>query len=158
MNKAACLRGVVPTEITVRNRQRRVALDLPWLRRLAPIALAECVQLSPGGDGVAPSFEEIAVAIVSDRRMAELHVQFMGIAGPTDVLTFDAGDIAISADTAQVYAAQYGQPVAHEIALYLIHGLLHLQGFDDRDPAARRRMLAVQARVLRACLCGLAAD
>ncbi len=92
------------------------------------------------------------MAIVSDRRSAEIHEEFMGIAGPTDVITFEHGDIVISAETARAYAARYRQPVDREIALYIVHGLLHLNGFDDREPRSRRRMHEVQARVLRTCL------
>ena len=50
----------------------------------------------------------MSVAIVSDRRIAEIHVDFMGIAGPTDVITFDHGDIVISAET----AAQMARPAS----------------------------------------------
>ncbi len=138
--------------ITLRNLQRRVRLDLPWLRRFAPVALEECLRVSSVGRPTLREMEEISVAIVSDRRIAQLHVEFMGIAGPTDVLTFDHGDIVISAETARSYAAEYQQPVDHEIARYIIHGLLHLNGFDDHEPRARRRMHSVQERVLRACL------
>lgn len=138
--------------ITIRNLQRRVPLDLAWLRRLAPFALEECAALSPGAAFPLQALEEVAVAIVSDRRIAQMHVEFMGIAGPTDVLTFDHGDIVISAETARSYAAEYAQPVDHEIARYIVHGLLHLNGFDDREPQARRKMHTVQERVLRACL------
>ncbi len=139
-------------ELSIRNLQRRIRLDLPWLRRFAAVAIEACLPLS-GDEGFALSrLEEISVAIVSDRRIAELHVEFMRIAGPTDVITFEHGDIVISAETAQTQARDYAQPVDHEIALYLIHGLLHLNGFDDLEARARRRMHAVQARVMRACL------
>lgn len=138
--------------ISIRNLQRRVPLDLPWLRRFAAIALEECAGLSGDERFALRELEEVSVAIVSDRRMAEIHVEFMDIAGPTDVITFEHGDIVISAETAQAYARQYAQPVDHEVALYIIHGLLHLNGFDDLEPRARRRMHAVQTRVMRACL------
>ena len=139
-------------ELSIRSLQRRVRLDLPWLRRFAAVAIEECLPVS-GDEGFALSrLEEISVAIVSDRRIAELHVEFMSIEGATDVITFEHGDIVISAETAQTQARDYAQPVDHEIALYLIHGLLHLNGFDDLEARARRRMHAVQARVMRACL------
>jgi len=144
--------------ITIRNLQRRVALDVPWLRRFAPLALAECRGIAPGDTHPLQALEEVAVAIVSDRRIAQMHVDFMGIAGPTDVLTFDHGDIVISAETARAYAADYEQPVDREVALYIIHGLLHLNGFDDLEPRARRRMHAVQARVMQTCLRRLRVD
>jgi probable rRNA maturation factor len=138
--------------ITLRNLQRRVRLDLGWLRTFAPIALEECARVSGDELFALRELEEISVAIVSDHRIAEIHVEFMDIAGPTDVITFEHGDIVISAETAQLYAQRYAQPVDHEVALYIVHGLLHLNGFDDRDARSRRRMHAVQARVMRACL------
>jgi probable rRNA maturation factor len=144
--------------ISVRNLQRRVRLEVPWLRRFAVVALEECVRVSGDGRCVLPTLEEISVAIVSDRRIAELHVDFMGIAGATDVITFDHGDIVISAETARLHAAEYAQPVDHEVALYIVHGLLHLNGYDDLEPRARRRMHAVQSRVMRTCLRRLRAD
>lgn len=138
--------------ISVRNSQRRVPLDLPWLRRFAAVALEECLKVSRDERFALRELEEVGVVIVSDRRIAEIHVEFMGIAGPTDVITFETGDIVISAETAQSYAKQYAQPVNHEVALYIIHGLLHLNGYDDLEPRAHRRMHAMQARVMRACL------
>jgi probable rRNA maturation factor len=144
--------------ISVRNLQRRVRLNLPWLRRFAAVALEEAAKVSGDDRFALRALDEVSVAIVSDRRMAEIHAEFMGIAGPTDVITFEHGDIVISAETAQGYAAQYGQPVDHEVGLYIIHGLLHLNGFDDLEARARRRMHAVQARVMRACLRRLAVD
>jgi len=127
------------------------------LRRFAAVALEECASVSGDGRFALKSLEEVNVAIVSDRRMAALHVEFMSIEGPTDVLTFDHGDIVISAETARAYAAQYGQPVDHEVALYIVHGLLHLNGFDDTAPVQRRQMHRAQARVMRTCFRRLAA-
>lgn len=92
------------------------------------------------------------MAIVSDRRMAKVHREFMGIPGPTDVITFHHGEIVISADTAQGFASEYGQTVDREVARYLIHGLLHLAGYDDHTTKERARMHRLQERVLRACL------
>ena len=138
--------------VSVRNLQRRVPLDLPWLRRFAPVAIEECVGVSGDQRFALPKLAEVSVAIVSDCRIAEIHVEFMGLEGPTDVITFEHGDIVISAETAQTYARQYAQPVNREVALYIVHGLLHLNGYDDLEARARRRMHAVQARVMRACL------
>jgi probable rRNA maturation factor len=134
-----------------------VPLDLPWLRRFAAVALEECARISGDEQVALKALEEVGVAIVPDRRIAGIHAEFMGIAGPTDVITFEHGDIVISAETARAYAQRFAQPVDHEVALYIIHGLLHLNGFDDREPRARRRMHAVQARVMRACLRRLSA-
>lgn len=129
-----------------------MALDVPWLRRFAIVALEECATVCGDGCFALQALEEVSVAVVSDRRIAEIHLEFMGIEGATDVITFDHGDIAISAETAQFFAAQYTHQVDHEVALYIVHGLLHLNGFDDLEPRARRRMHAVQARLLKVCL------
>jgi probable rRNA maturation factor len=142
--------------IAVRNLQRRVPLDLPWLRRFAVIALAEASTHSADNRYALHAIEEVSAAIVSDRRIAQIHVDFMGIAGPTDVITFDHGDIVISAETARAYAAEYAQPVDHEVALYILHGLLHLNGFDDIAARDRKQMHTLQARLFQRCLTRLA--
>jgi len=131
------------------NRQRRVRLNTPWLRRVAEIALPVCRDISDDGKYALRDLPEIVVAIVSDPVIAQIHVDFMGIEGPTDVITFDHGEIVISADTAKNYAAQLGHPIEQELALYTIHGLLHLNGFDDLSPAPADRMRKTQNRILR---------
>ena len=96
------------------------------------------------------SLDEISVLIISDKRMAQLHKRFMNVAGPTDVITFDHGEIFISADTAQRNAGRFGVTLQREIELYLIHGLLHLAGFDDRRATDARKMEKTQQRILDA--------
>ncbi len=127
--------------------------DLAWLRRLAVRALALCIR-EPAGEGraVLHEIDTLEVAIVSDKAIAAVHEQFMHIAGATDVITFDHGEIVISADTAQQNTAQFGKSVEEELALYTVHGLLHLNGFEDNTPPAAARMRAVQRRILKACL------
>jgi len=58
----------------------------------------------------------------------------------------------ISADTALANSARFGQPLEHELGLYVIHGLLHLNGHDDLDPRAARKMRQVQTVVLQTVL------
>jgi probable rRNA maturation factor len=72
----------------------------------------------------------------------------MNEAGPTDVITFQHGEIFISADTAKRNARRFGNSLARELRLYVVHGLLHLRGFDDRDPAGARKMEGVQRKIL----------
>lgn len=117
--------------IDVRNRQRR-RVNTRQLKQLA-------VRFHAG--------DSLSIVLVNDREMAELNLRYHHVAGPTDVLTFDYGDgqaeIIISVDHA------YARPrPAHELALYLVHGLLHLQGYDDHTPAQRRRMRAAERRLL----------
>ena len=76
----------------------------------------------------------------------------MGIPGATDVLTFEHGEIVMSAQTAALYAAEHGHRVEVELALYTVHGLLHLNGFEDTTSRGAARMQKVQSRVLKECL------
>ncbi len=140
------------SQIVLLNRQRVLPLDIAWLRRLAPLALAKCREHCADGKFALKSLEEISVAIVSDRTIARLHVEFMGIPGPTDVLTFEHGEIVMSAQTAALHAIDYGHCLEEELALYTIHGLLHLNGFEDANSRDAARMQKVQTRVLKECL------
>ncbi len=88
--------------------------------------------------------------MISDRKISELHRRFMQIEGPTDVITFQHGEIFISVETAERQAEAHHTSLNHELRLYLVHGLLHLHGFDDREPAATRRMQAAQERIVLA--------
>ena len=138
--------------IHVHNRQRSVPIRLPWLRRFARVALESCVDCSDDGRFALRNLEEIEVTIVSDRVIASVHERFMNIPGATDVITFEHGEIVIGAATASRYAREYGQPVEHELALYIIHGLLHLNGHDDRADPAASRMMQTQTALLRRVL------
>ena len=91
---------------------------------------------------------EISVLIVSDRRMATLHRRFMNVSGSTDVITFQHGEIFISAEMAVRNARRFATALTHELRLYIVHGLLHLSGFDDQTEAAARKMRAMQEEVL----------
>lgn len=138
--------------IHVENRQRTVAVNLPWLRRFAAAALEKCAPLSADRCYALMQLNEVEVAIVSDRVIARVHRDFMGLPGATDVITFAHGEIVMSAQTARLYARDYGHSTDHELALYTIHGLLHLNGYKDADTRDAARMQAAQDRVLRACL------
>src|SRR5213075_183733 len=94
----------------------------------------------------------IFVWLISDRRMSRLHRQFFGETGPTDVLTFQHGEIFISVETAKQHARTLGNPLVHELQLYIVHALLHLHGFDDRAPTEERKMQRTQERILRSGL------
>lgn len=143
--------------IAVHNRQRRVRFDRHWLAKLASVALPKSLEHpAPGRSETAlAGLEHVEIIIVSDRKIAGLHAQFMGIPGPTDVITFDHGEIVISAETAQENARRFLQSLEHELALYVIHGLLHLHGHEDATAAGAARMRRLQERILRQCLAHL---
>jgi probable rRNA maturation factor len=145
--------------ITVYNRQRAVQVDLPWLRRFADRALRLAAQrIKPRRHAVMSHLDEVEVTLVSDRTMAKLHTDFMNLPGPTDVLTFSHGEIVISAETAAANARRYRKSVAHEIALYTVHGLLHLNGFEDATASGAAEMRAAQTRILHTTLAQLASS
>jgi probable rRNA maturation factor len=141
--------------IHVENRQRRVKFDLRWLRRVAEFALLETLGQSRIKRAALRELAEVDVTVVSDRVISAVHRQFMNVHGATDVITFQHGEIVISADTARACAEQFNHSVEEELGLYTVHGLLHLNGFDDRSPSDRARMHATQARIVRACLAGV---
>jgi probable rRNA maturation factor len=89
-----------------------------------------------------------SILIVSDRKIASLHRQFMNESGPTDVITFQHGEIFVSAETARRNARRFGNALARELRLYVVHGLLHLHGFDDRVEVSARKMRSVQRKIL----------
>ena len=97
------------------------------------------------------------MAIVDDREIQRLNARYLGTRRSTDVLAFDLstpgpsrllGEVVISADTAVRQAAALGVAVALELDLLLVHGLLHLVGYDDHDPAGARRMHERARRIL----------
>lgn len=135
--------------VEIVNRQKVVAVDARWLERVVRKAVA----------AIGAEAAEITVLVVDDRRIAALHDRWMGIPGPTDVLTFDltagkaaglAGDIVASAETARRLARELGWQPRHELAYYVVHGLLHLAGEDDGTPGERRRMRRRERAVMAA--------
>jgi len=140
-----------PPLITIRNVQRSVFFSTRKLQRFAGIACKLAWQSRRPKSEIA-SLYRIHVLVVSDRRMTALHKQFSGIAGPTDVLTFRHGEIVISADMAATQARMFGTNVTAEIQLYVLHGLLHLAGFDDATPSKRRQMHQLQKRLMTTVL------
>ena len=139
-------------QIALINRQRRVRFDVKRLRRFAEISLTECVRHSGDARFALKKFPLVEVAVVSDVVIARVHRQFMDVPGATDVITFDHGEIVLSADTAERCAAEHGHGVTEELGLYIIHGLLHLNGHDDIAPRDRSKMHRVQDRIWRRIL------
>ena len=86
--------------------------------------------------------------LVSDKRIADIHRRFMNEASPTDVITFQHGEIFISAETAKRQAKVFRTSLDHELRLYLVHGLLHLCGLDDTTRAGAAEMKRVQEKLV----------
>ncbi|HEY4270434.1 MAG TPA: rRNA maturation RNase YbeY [Candidatus Udaeobacter sp.] len=137
--------------ISVRNIQRKISVNVAELEKFAGSAVEDCVKLRKGKRTELRTLHEVLVWLISDRRMAGLHRKFLEQAGPTDVLTFQHGEIFISVDTARRQARTFGTPLMHELKLYIVHGLLHLHGFDDQTPTEARKMKKVEEKVLNHC-------
>lgn len=157
-------------ELAVRNCQRACKLDARLLRRVVRRLLEQEFRLS---DYV------LGIQFVSERCMAKVNWQFLQHEGPTDVITFDYrepearspkrgdsspsghsagpgagipglhGELFICPAVAKAQAKQYCSTMAQELVRYLVHGILHLRGFDDQTAAARKRMKREEARLLR---------
>ena len=102
---------------------------------------------------------QVQVVLCSEQALTALHERFLDDATPTDVITFDLGDdedddpsaeIYVSVDMAKRVAAEYSQSVENELLLYVVHGTLHLCGFDDHEQEERRRMRLAEASVFEA--------
>ena len=130
--------------IEVVNRQRRFKVDTESWITFATKALAAI------GNGESSA----TIAFVSDQRIRELNRQFRGIDKATDVLSFPAdgpdesylGDIAISAETAAAQAKENGLSFDGEIAQLILHGLLHLSGYDHETDNGEMNRLELRLR------------
>ncbi|MDA1272519.1 MAG: rRNA maturation RNase YbeY [Verrucomicrobia bacterium] len=138
-------------ELVFRNRQKHRRIRLSLLKSIAKTLLAQSLQV--------PSFQ-LGVSLISDEEMTLLNETFLNHEGSTDVVTFDHrdaespellyGEICISVPDAVLQARQYKTSWQSEIVRYLIHGLLHLRGYDDIDPAHRRTMKRRERTLLNA--------
>ncbi|MGB8643750.1 MAG: rRNA maturation RNase YbeY [Anaerolineae bacterium] len=96
----------------------------------------------------------LAIAIVGDKTMRQLNRDFHGVDAPTDVLSFPAdddeslGDIVISYETAKVNARAAHWRTRDELELLVVHGILHLLGYDDIEPEERARMWKRQEKIM----------
>ena len=99
---------------------------------------------------------QIGIAIVGDKTIHDLNRRYLDHDYPTDVLSFPLadntegleGEIVVSRDTAATQAVQFGWSIDDELLLYVIHGALHLAGFDDKDEKNARKMRAAQREIL----------
>jgi probable rRNA maturation factor len=99
----------------------------------------------------------VSVAVVDDKTIQSLHLEFLGKAKVTDVMSFDLSepvektkifDIIINIEQARRQAVKRGHSVQAELSLYLVHGLLHQLGFDDIDASQARRMHLQEDQIL----------
>lgn len=142
MRRSRAARGSV-RRVHVADRQRRIAIPRTRVRTLVRRALAG-VKI-PG---------DVSVVFVNDAKMRALNRDFHGVDRTTDVLSFPLADggllaeIVVCTDRAAVEARRRGLPVERELLLYVVHGALHIAGYDDHAVADRRRMRERESEVL----------
>jgi len=140
--------------IEIFNRQRARKINRRLLKQITTALLAD---LEIGN-------VELGIHLVAALEMARLNEKFLRHTGPTDVITFDYlvpgsrtpdpgpqihGEIFICVDEALRQARKFGTSWQSELVRYIIHGVLHLLGFDDAGAGARRKMKREENRRLR---------
>lgn len=140
-------------ELTLFNRQRTHAFDLSLIRQVADAARADCLDAALSEDAPLVSLEGVEVSILSDRAIAKVHGEFFQDPTPTDVITFHHGELLLGAGILVENARQYGKHSAsHEAALCVIHGMLHLAGWDDLTARDAKKMANRQERIFKNAL------
>lgn len=139
-----------------------VEVDLDELHACARYTLAE-MQVHPQAD--------LCLRIIDEAAMEVLHVQWMDLPGPTDVMSFPMdelrpgrdgaepeegvlGDIVLCPTVAARQASEAGHTTDEELLLLTVHGILHLLGYDHAEPQERREMFELQRTLLLTFLAG----
>jgi len=142
--------------IRITSHREPEVLDLTAFERLAAFALDR---------EDAPENCELSIAIVELAEMSELNETYRGKTGPTDVLSFGCddpcavlgpeepvtlGDVVIAPEVAFAQAAEYGHTIEEELNLLLVHGVLHLLGYDHESDEDASAMQARERAILLA--------
>ncbi len=146
--------------LSVRNEQTTLALNVPWFRQLIRHFLGHTLGLA---------HYSIGIRLVESAESARVNHEFVHHEGPTDVITFDYsgwptaqplagvalvetaglhGELVICPTVAQLQAPLFKTTWTSEMVRYVVHGILHLQGYDDLDPTRRRLMKKEENRLV----------
>ena len=129
-----------------------VPYDRELLERLSSAAIPYCLALAKKNNAELAALSGVEISILGSRAMAKVHRDFLDIRGVTDVITFPYGEILVCAPVAAARAPEFGHSTTEELALYIIHGLLHLSGFDDISEPDAKTMAATQQEILKLVL------
>lgn len=142
--------------LEIRNRQRSQPVDLKQLQAITRQVMEHELQLTQ---------VELGIHLVGASEMAQVNEQYLQHTGSTDVITFDHsaapvtkptvptpihGELFICVADAEQQAIEFRTSWQEEVVRYVIHGILHLCGYDDLQPAKRRRMKREESRLLKA--------
>jgi probable rRNA maturation factor len=143
-------------QISIVSHREPEPLDLSAFERLAAFVLDR--------EG-APVYAELSIAVVDIAEMSELNQRYRDTEGPTDVLSFECddlcaasepdepvtiGDVVIAPEVAETQAEEYGHTVEEELNLLLVHGVLHLLGYDHTQDEDAEVMQARERALLTA--------
>ena len=134
-------------KIEIHDTQELVSFDLEVVLDCARVALPLCLSEAIKGSPLT-IIDSLEVSIVSDADISKIHEKFMDDSSPTDVITFDYGEIISSADTALRASNDRGMSVEKELALYIIHGMLHLAGYRDGTSEEFNQITELQKKIL----------
>ncbi|MEY3395833.1 MAG: rRNA maturation RNase YbeY [Verrucomicrobiota bacterium] len=147
----------MPLEIIIGNHQEATEIPLSWLTALEDVGIEAAemaLEVSADEENSLRYLATLEVALVDDETSERVHMDFMQIDGPTDVITFHHGEIVIGAEVAKRQAEEYGEPLGRELLRYFVHGLLHLAGHEDAEDKERNAMEAAQERIVEALWSG----
>ena len=137
--------------LTVINSQNLINFDLEYVKSKVDVACQLCVRESKESAPL-KELESVEISIIDDKQIAKVHGEFMDDPSPTDVITFDYGEILVSAETALSNSEEMQVSLENEILLYIIHGMLHLGGYLDGSNAEFKEMKSLQEMILDSCL------
>lgn len=122
------------------------------------LEFSQCIQAAESIlDDFGYDQSEISLAFIDDAAIRELNRQYLDHDYETDVISFVleetetalTGQLLVSTETAKRIAGSIGVPIEHEVMLYVVHGMLHLVGFDDTDPESAEKMRAAEKDYLQ---------
>jgi len=122
------------------------------LDRLHALALQalKLIKKAPAGtcNSELDQLECIEISIIDDESIAGVHDEFMNDPSPTDVITFQHGEILISWPTTVRQAKEHGEDQQRELMRYIVHGLCHLHGYEDTQTELKETMFELQEQVM----------
>lgn len=144
------------SSLFIKNQQRTFSINVRYLRWLTRELLRELLWIEDF---------DLGIYLVRAPKMAQINQTFLQHEGSTDVITFNYqegetapektgpelhGELFICIDDAIEQAREFRTDWPSELTRYVIHGILHLRGYDDLEPTARRRMKREEDRLLKA--------
>ena len=137
--------------LTIIDSQNSINFDLEYVKSKVDLACQLCVRESKESASL-KELETVEISIIDDKQIAKVHGEFMDDPSPTDVITFDYGEILVSAETALSNSEEMQVSLENEVLLYIIHGMLHLGGYLDGSRAEFKEMKSLQEMILDSCL------